>query len=62
MANARLIKLMLLFEPENSSDSIESNNFSSKSFHQVTKQSAISVKALVWIIISIVLGIGIGQL
>ena len=62
MATSALTKLAMLFEPEDSFALTTTTSKPTSSFHPLNKQLFISVKALVWVVISIIVGIGIGQL
>jgi hypothetical protein len=54
--------LVLLFMPEDSSGFGNENYFCRPGIRIVREKTGISVKALVWIFISILLGLGISQL
>lgn len=62
MAMSRFTKLFLLFEPEDSTRPSKQSSEPINAFQPLVKRSDFSIKALVWVVISIIVGMSIGQL
>ena len=62
MANTWLAKLIPLFQPEESSRFREEQHTTMTAFRIVERKIPISFKALLWTVISILLGVMVGQL
>ena len=62
MAVTLLNRLFLLFRPEESPQAPGEQHLTVTSFRMVNLKSPISLKALVWTVLSILIGLGVGQL
>jgi hypothetical protein len=62
MAVSWIYKLILIFQPEDSSQLQNEDAFYVTVFRSVHKKPPVSVKALIWTVIAILVGLSIGQL
>jgi hypothetical protein len=62
MAVSWIYKLILIFQPEDSSRLQADDAFYAAIFRSLKKKTPVSVKALVWTVIAIFVGLSIGQL
>ena len=62
MAASRISKFVMLFEPENSLTRHEATGKTGYLHQSNPNRYLVSVKAVVWVVISIFVGLGIGQL
>ena len=62
MAVSWIYNLILIFQPEDSSRLQDEDAFYAAVFRSVNKKPPVSVKALVWTVIAILVGLSIGQL
>lgn len=62
MAAAWLSNLAFLFQPEDSSRFADEKHFLPPAFQSLSEKALISIKVLIWIIISIIAGLMIGHL